>query len=162
MRYPSPWPFGCSATERLSCAAVYNGSVIPPIKSNCRYQLQLHSRYQRLAKPTPRGFEPLRAEPNGFRVHPLDRSGTVSAGHCRDLVMVSVCNCCSCNQRPGQLAAMILVMGAHTSTPILRGDDAEAASPAHRLASHSGCTPIDTEGIRAPAGRAQWISSPSP
>ena len=28
---------------------------------------------------TPRGFEPLRAEPNGFRVHPLSRSGTVSA-----------------------------------------------------------------------------------
>ena len=28
---------------------------------------------------TPRGFEPLRAEPNGFRVHPLNRSGTVSA-----------------------------------------------------------------------------------
>ena len=27
---------------------------------------------------TPRAFEPLRAEPNGFRVHPLDRSGTVS------------------------------------------------------------------------------------
>ena len=27
---------------------------------------------------TPRGFEPLRAEPNGFRVHPLSRSDTVS------------------------------------------------------------------------------------
>ena len=27
---------------------------------------------------TPRGFEPLRAEPNGFRVHPLGHSGTVS------------------------------------------------------------------------------------
>ena len=29
-------------------------------------------------KPTPRGFEPLRAEPNGFRVHLLNRSDTVS------------------------------------------------------------------------------------
>ena len=29
-------------------------------------------------KATARGFEPLRAEPNGFRVHPLDRSGPVS------------------------------------------------------------------------------------
>ena len=67
---------------------MYNGSVIPPIKSNCRYQLQLHSRYQRLAKPTPMGFEPLRAEPNGFRVHPLGRSGTVS-GELADVVMVS-------------------------------------------------------------------------
>jgi hypothetical protein len=27
---------------------------------------------------TPRGFEPLRAEPNGFRVHLLNRSDTVS------------------------------------------------------------------------------------
>ena len=29
-------------------------------------------------KATPRGFEPLRAEPNGFRVHILDCSDTVS------------------------------------------------------------------------------------
>ena len=29
-------------------------------------------------KATPRGFEPLRAEPNGFRVHLLNRSDTVS------------------------------------------------------------------------------------
>ena len=28
---------------------------------------------------TPRGFEPLRAEPNGFRVHLLSRSDTVSS-----------------------------------------------------------------------------------
>ena len=28
---------------------------------------------------TPRGFEPLRAEPNGFRVHLLNRSDTVSS-----------------------------------------------------------------------------------
>ena len=30
------------------------------------------------SKTTPRGFEPLRAEPNGFLVHLLDRSDTVS------------------------------------------------------------------------------------
>ena len=30
------------------------------------------------ARATPRGFEPLRAEPNGFRVHLLSRSDTVS------------------------------------------------------------------------------------
>ena len=30
------------------------------------------------AKATPRGFEPLRAEPNGFRVHLLSHSDTVS------------------------------------------------------------------------------------
>ena len=32
----------------------------------------------RRCKATPRGFEPLRAEPNGFRVHLLNRSDTVS------------------------------------------------------------------------------------
>ena len=31
---------------------------------------------------TPRGFEPLRAEPNGFRVHLLNRSDTVSLEDC--------------------------------------------------------------------------------
>ena len=30
---------------------------------------------------TARGFEPLRAEPNGFRVHFLSRSDTLSAGN---------------------------------------------------------------------------------
>ena len=33
-------------------------------------------------KSTPRGFEPLRAEPNGFRVHLLSRSDTVSCMTC--------------------------------------------------------------------------------
>ena len=34
-----------------------------------------------LEKATARGFEPLRAEPNGFRVHPLSRSDTLSSGN---------------------------------------------------------------------------------
>ena len=33
---------------------------------------------ERSPESTPRGFEPLRAEPNGFRVHLLNRSDTVS------------------------------------------------------------------------------------
>ena len=33
---------------------------------------------QRQGKSTARGFEPLRAEPNGFRVHVLNRSDTLS------------------------------------------------------------------------------------
>ena len=32
-------------------------------------------------KSTPRGFEPLRAEPNGFLVHLLNHSDTVSTQH---------------------------------------------------------------------------------
>ena len=35
-------------------------------------------RRRRLTEATPRGFKPLRAEPNGFRVHLLNRSDTVS------------------------------------------------------------------------------------
>ena len=38
---------------------------------------------------TARGFEPLRAEPNGFRVHPLGSSGTVSRKHTA-MVIVSI------------------------------------------------------------------------
>ena len=34
----------------------------------------------RVRLPTPMGFEPMRAEPNGFRVHLLNRSDTVSCG----------------------------------------------------------------------------------
>ena len=38
-------------------------------------------------RPTPRGFEPLRAEPNGFRVHLLSRSDTVSCDVARTAVL---------------------------------------------------------------------------
>ena len=34
-----------------------------------------------LIEATARGFEPLRAEPNGFRVHLLSRSDTLSSGY---------------------------------------------------------------------------------
>ena len=42
-------------------------------------------------KTTPRGFEPLRAEPNGFRVHLLNRSDTVSVVIHSSLFAVSAC-----------------------------------------------------------------------
>ena len=35
----------------------------------------------RKREATPRGFEPLRAEPNGFLVHLLNHSDTVSYGY---------------------------------------------------------------------------------
>lgn len=49
------------------------------------------------AAPTARGFEPLRAEPNGFRVHLLNRSDTVSvttflAGEINDF-LIKICKC---------------------------------------------------------------------
>ena len=43
---------------------------------------------------------------------------------------------------------------------------AELAAPAHLAAAQSHLAVVrkqnDSEGIRTPAGRAQWISSPSP
>jgi hypothetical protein len=39
------------------------------------------------AKTTPRGFEPLRAEPNGFLVHLLNHSDTVSYVTCEKLTV---------------------------------------------------------------------------
>jgi hypothetical protein len=47
-----------------SCRGHLHPAAEPPTTSN--------------TKTTPRGFEPLRAEPNGFRVHLLNRSDTVS------------------------------------------------------------------------------------
>ena len=44
------------------------------------WQCESESRYG--TQTTPRGFEPLRAEPNGFRVHLLSRSDTVSGASC--------------------------------------------------------------------------------
>ena len=41
-------------------------------------QQQQQQQHCAATKTTPRGFEPLRAEPNGFLVHLLDRSDTVS------------------------------------------------------------------------------------
>ena len=49
-----------------------------------RPHLLFRHRWQHVNLPctTPRGFEPLRAEPNGFRVHLLNHSDTVSTnGH---------------------------------------------------------------------------------
>jgi hypothetical protein len=40
------------------------------------------ARYLLCAKPTARGFEPLRAEPNGFLVHHLNHSVTLSCRRC--------------------------------------------------------------------------------
>ena len=42
------------------------------------HQQQQQQQHCAATETTPRGFEPLRAEPNGFLVHLLDRSDTVS------------------------------------------------------------------------------------
>ena len=56
----------------------------PPARSSIHHcclgsRLQLgEERTKRCREATARGFEPLRAEPNGFRVHLLNRSDTLS------------------------------------------------------------------------------------
>ena len=50
---------------------------------------------------TPRGFEPLRAEPNGFLVHLLNRSDTVSV---ENRTCCSNTNCCGCGTCAQNLA----------------------------------------------------------
>ena len=44
----------------------------------CFYHLSCNIEGETHTKTTARGFEPLRAEPNGFRVHLLNRSDTLS------------------------------------------------------------------------------------
>ena len=53
---------------------------VPPGRSkfNQTHSYIYKNTYHTIFKATPRGFEPLRAEPNGFRVHLLNRSDTVS------------------------------------------------------------------------------------
>jgi hypothetical protein len=45
-------------------------------------------------KATPRGFEPLRAEPNGFRVHPLSRMDSMSCDAALCNVQIHFCDTC--------------------------------------------------------------------
>ena len=76
-------------------------------------------------KSTPRGFEPLRAEPNGFLVHHLSHSVTVSMKSCMGLEDPRVTHTSSTSS-PGRVAA----------TPTLGIDRRAAqASVFHRYAS---------------------------
>ena len=52
--------------------------VLPGLSSAPRITSTSTTEYDRVLETTPRGFEPLRAEPNGFQVHLLSRSDTVS------------------------------------------------------------------------------------
>jgi hypothetical protein len=47
---------------------------------------------QTMRKTTPKGFEPSRAEPNGFLVHLLNHSDTVSLAKCKKLIIHSGIN----------------------------------------------------------------------
>ena len=91
---------------------------------------------------TERGCEPLRAEPNKFPVPHLGRRGSSRLGP-------------AAHRQPCRAPGSACKTGP-----------AATLAPCSRLCDRSGRTcvssVIDSEGIRAPAGRAQWISSPSP
>ena len=54
------------------------GNCLPLSIASQRIVRQTHCSHPEGLRSTPRGFEPLRAEPNGFRVHLLNRSDTMS------------------------------------------------------------------------------------
>ena len=66
---------GCKGTAQCT-ARVATPSAKFPARAAERMWLRCQRRVHRRA--TPRGFEPLQAEPNGFLVHLLDHSDTVS------------------------------------------------------------------------------------
>ena len=112
------------------------------------------SRWRWMGKTTPKGFEPLRAEPNGFLVHHLNHSVTVSLMH---------------RERAKHSEPQATAQGGHgeASMQQLGRRRAQRNSCAWALAQFLGPDSFvweesDTEGIRTLAGRAQWISSPSP
>ena len=95
------------------------------------------------------GFEPLRAEPNGFRVHLLSRSDTLSWHGTEEFGSdgeATTCEVMGAIMVPA-LATQVHVYDVFGST--------ESLHTVSIVAIH-----VDSEGIRTPAGRAQWISSP--
>ena len=63
----------CNISARIVCADQKNKAPLA-----CTPFASSRSSRVLRRRSTPRGFEPLRAEPNGFRVHLLSRSDTVS------------------------------------------------------------------------------------
>ena len=90
-------------------------------------------------KTTPRGFKPLRAEPNGFRVHLLSRSDTVSCDgslsnwpHKAILEMLRFVASATCKP----LAALFLNVVFPTAQPICRRDTTFRKSAASEDRTH--------------------------
>ena len=57
-------------------------------------------------------------------------------------------------QRPPAMIAVLGILAAQTNAPVFAVSVAKAVNAMHVVS--------DTDGIRTPAGRAQWIPSPSP
>ena len=133
-------------------------------------------------EPTAKGFEPLRAEPNGFLVHHLNHSVTLSMEDveqlCQDAFsMLGVRSCARARPTwrapPAQSLPRqchwprVLQLAAGKPSFLLLSSKATLETGSYLLycgllASLRGTPRSDSNGIRTPAGRAQWISSPSP
>ena len=131
---------------------------------------------------TARGFEPLQAEPNGFLVHHLNHSVTLSMEDvdqfCQHVFsMLGVRSCARARPTwrapPAQSLPRqchwprVLQLAAGKPSFLLLSSKATLETGSYLLycgllASLRGTPRSDSEGIRTPAGRAQWISSPSP
>ena len=138
--------------------------------------------------PTARGFEPLRAEPNGFLVHHLSHSVTLSWTWMDDLPagLSATANVATQGSMGGASRQSLWPLSS-CRTPPTQGHQQGAAAADDTWPLVTACTHragaqqdgqrhrsgtaeaalclacwFDSEGIRAPAGRAQWISSPSP
>ena len=133
-------------------------------------------------RPTPKGFKPSRAEPNGFLVHHLNHSVTLSMEDveqlCQDAFsMLGVRSCARARPTwrapPAQSLPRqchwprVLQLAAGKPSFLLLSSKATLETGSYLLycgplASLRGTPRSDSEGIRTLAGKAQWISSPSP
>ena len=133
-------------------------------------------------KTTAWGLEPLRAEPNGFLVHHLNHSVTLSMEEldqsCHHAFsMLGVRSCARARPTwhapPAQSLPRqrhwprVLQLAADKPSFLLLSSKTTVETGSYLLhcgllASLRGTSRSDSEGIRTPAGRAQWISSPSP
>ena len=134
-------------------------------------------RHARTCKPTPVGFEPTRADPIGLAGRRLNHSAKVSLARLH--VQPSSHHCPYTHQAKQR--------AQHAHCEAARRQQLQASGPVAQWIRHrptepgiSGSTPAgvicaplrqpnleartttDTEGIRTPAGRAQWMSSPFP
>ncbi len=130
-------------TQVTSMATMY--SAARPLMLRTRVRSGLASHALRIAaavsgvKATPRGFEPLRAEPNGFRAHLLNRSDTVSLRLARfawyrrrAAALPCGCHAVTCLVAPGRRVCLLCNSSVRSSNVsargLLRSARAEAAT----------------------------------
>ena len=112
--------------------------------------------------PQPTGFEPVRAEPNGFRVHRLNHSATTalpSDGKVNVAQLLVVLQLLVSSAKKSLSYPILIPPGRR-----LLGNRLGSQRAAHIdwRTDTIHCKTCAVGRIRTCAGRAQWISSPSP